>query len=209
MIKRRKLLCSRVACSAPCMRCRWCTDGPAELLAAAGELTILAGEALEVASGRRYRPCTHRVVAAPAPRHSVVFHLRMRRDALLDSARLRHPPHLPRLRLTAAEFVAQQTVRRPSRNQPVEACKQRPEGSASKIGDSPGAAAEGSTGQEQKPFSASQSRASRGKQSSEQAECLSGELGAQIVRQPLGESAMDAAVEPQTKGAPSSISEHG
>ena len=179
------------------------------MLAAAGELTILAGEALEVVSGRRYRPCTHRVVAAPAARHSVVFHLRMRRDALLDSARLRHPPHLPRLRLTVADFVAQQTVRRPSRNQPVEACKHRGEGSASKIGDSSGAEAEESTGQEQELFPASQSRDSHEKESPEQANCLSREPGAHTVRQPLDESAMDAAVRrPQTQGAPSSIPEH-
>ena len=86
------------------MQCKWCTGSPAELLAAAGELTTLAGEALEVVSGRRFRPCTHRVVAAPATRYSVVFHLRMRRDAVLDSVRLRHPPHLPRLRLDSRGF---------------------------------------------------------------------------------------------------------
>ena len=160
-------------------------------------------------SGRRYRPCTHRVVAAPAARHSVVFHLRMRRDALLDSARLCHPPHLPCLRLTVANFVAQQTARRPSRNQPVDICQHRGVRSASKAGDSCGAAAEGSTGQEQELFPASQSRDSHGKESPEQAECLSRAPGAQTVRQPLDESAMDAAVRRrQTQGAPSSIPEH-
>ena len=191
------------------MQCKWCTGSPAELLAAAGELTTLAGEALEVVSGRRFRPCTHRVVAAPATRYSVVFHLRMRRDAVLDSVRLRHPPHLPRLRLTVADFVAQQTVRRPSRNQPVEACKHREERTVSKAGDNRGAEAEGSTGQKQEPFPASQSRDSHGKESPEQAERLSREPGAQIVRQPLDESAMDAAARrPQTQGAPSSIPQH-
>lgn len=160
-------------------------------------------------SGRRMRPCTHRVVAALATRHSVVFHLRMRRNALLDSARLRHPPHLPRLQLTVSDFVAQQTVRRPSRNQPVQACKRRGERSASKIGDSCGAAAEGSRGQKQELFLTSQSRDSHGKESPEQAECLSREPGVQTVRQPLDVSAMDAAVRsPQTQGAPSSIPEH-
>ena len=119
-------------------------------------------------------------------------------------------PHLPRLRLTVADFVVQQTVRRPSRNQPAEACKHRGEGSASKAGDSCGAAAEGSTGQEQELFAASQSRDSHEKGSPEQAECLSREPGAQIVRQPLDESAMNTAVRrPQTQGAPSSIPEHG
>ena len=198
-----------IICFMPRMLRKGCIEGPAELLAAAGELTILAGEALEVVSGRLYRPCTHRVVAAPAARHSIVFHLRMRRDALLDSARLRHPLHLPRLRLSVADFVAQQTARRPSRNQPVEAWKHRGERSASKIGDCCGGAAEGSTGQKQEQFSTSQSRDSHGNESPEQAGCLSREPGVQTVRQPLDESAMDATVRrPQIQSAPSSIPEH-
>ena len=145
-------------------------------------------------TGRQYQPCTHRVAAAPGARYSIVFHLRMRRDALLDSARLRHPPHLPRLRLTVADFVAQQTVRRPSRNQPVVDCKHGGERSASKIGDNCGTGAAGGTGQEQEPVHASQSMDSRRKEFLERAKSLSGEPEARTVCQPVVRPAMIAAV---------------
>lgn len=95
-----------------CVNGKWVRPDPHAVI-------IFAGEALTATTGRAYLPGVHRVIAGERPRTSQVFHLRMRRDAWLDTERLATPPELGPGRVTATEFLNRQLASGPGVNQPA------------------------------------------------------------------------------------------
>lgn len=91
-----------------------------EMLAKPTDVIVMVGETLSMLSNQTMLPCTHRVRATQMPRHSIVFHLRAKDDALLDTILFennRTGIFSNHDSLTGFEFLQKESVKRISVNE--------------------------------------------------------------------------------------------